>query len=155
MPFTKGLNPQTFWQHPSRTLTGFTGKPREDVIGEDAAYKDVRVTPTVLTNLCEGALTANGMEQIICEQCGGTPSQVSGHIDLGNLALGDCVTVRVHIKLSAGGEWRKYYEGSFVDAQTTQILHLTTKPENHGLKITMQQTLGTYRNFDYEFFEEA
>ena len=65
---------------------------------------------------------------------------------------GDEIVVRQYIKIKNGGVYLKYAERTYSGKQAFDILYLTTKPTVYGIKITLQQTSGTYRSFDYQFF---
>ncbi len=94
-------------------------------------------------------------EQVVCEQLGENPSQVSGYVDLRNLAQGDAVVIRFYIKVKENGVWGLCYEESYSDSLSPPIVHVTKRPENHGLKVTIQQTTGSPKIIDYEFFVES
>lgn len=96
-----------------------------------------------------------GMEELICEQPGGTPSQISGYVDLRNLAHGDVVVIRFYVKVKAAGAWGLCYEESYSNSSSPPIVHIAKRPENHGLKVSIQQTAGPPKIIDYEFFEES
>lgn len=96
-----------------------------------------------------------GAEQPICEVPGGSPSQVSGYVDLRNLAHGDAVVIRFYVKVKENGAWGLCYEESYSDSLSPPIVHVAKRPENHGLKVTIQQTTGSPKIIDYEFFEES
>lgn len=109
----------------------------------------------VLKSLGSKIATLNGSEQLLCEQPGGSPSQVMGYIDLSNLSHGDIVVVRFYVKVKENGAWGKCYEESYSDSLAPPVVHIAKRPENHGLKVTIQQTAGASKVIDYEFFEES
>lgn len=96
-----------------------------------------------------------GAEEAICEHPGGEPSQVMGYVDLTNLISGDIVIIRFYVRVRDGGPWGLCYEESYSGPLPSPIVHIAKRPENHGLKITIQQTAGSPKVIDYEFFEEA
>ena len=108
-----------------------------------------------LTSLGSASAVADGKEQTICERGGGSPSEVSGYIDLSNMADGDTIIIKFYAKVKADGEWCKYNGEEYKGIQLMPLLHIVKKPENHGLKISLEQTVGSYKSFDYEFFEEV
>lgn len=107
-----------------------------------------------LVSLGSKTVKADGSEQTLVEQPAGSPSQVLGYIDLTNLADGDTIIMKLYAKVRHDGEWRAYHKESYSGVQPLPLVHITKKPENHGLKVTLQQTAGPYKSFDYEFFEE-
>lgn len=108
-----------------------------------------------LKSLGEGTVQLTNAEQAICQQPGGTPSQINGYIDLSNLVAGDKVVITFYVKVKAAGEWRSCYTESYEGVQSPPVIHILKRPENHGLKITVVQSAGTNKKIDYEFFEES
>jgi len=150
------------WNYTARTLTAFTGQPRIDLLGEDASFeagtgarKSVLDRVLAPTAPMEGTLTADGSEQIVVEATGTLEFQLDGYIDLSSMASGDSITVRQYMKIKSGGGYVKYAEETFSGAQSLPLLHILTKPARYGLKVTLQQTSGTYRSFDYQFFKRT
>jgi len=148
------------WAYTTRTLTGFTGQPRIDLLGEDASFeagtgarKSVLDRILAPTAPIEGTLTADGTEQTVVEATGTLEFNLDGYIDLSNLASGDTVVIREYMMIKSGGGYVKYAEESYSGVQSIPLLHIVTKPARYGLKITLQQTAGTYRSFDYQFFK--
>jgi len=154
------VDPSSVWTYENRTLTSFTGQPRIDLLGEDASFEDGRsARKSVLDRLLastepiEGTLTADGTEQTVVEETGTLEFKLDGYIDLSNLASGDTVVVREYMKVKSNGSYVKYAEETYSGSQPLPLLHIITKPARYGLKITLQQTSGTYRSFDYQFFK--
>jgi hypothetical protein len=148
------------WGYSSRTLTGLTGQPRTDLLGEDASFEagtgarkavlDRLLAPTTPS---EGSVTADGTEQTVVEATGTLEFQLDGYIDLSNMASGDTVVVREYMKIASAGSYVKYAEETYSGAQSIPLLHILTKPARYALKVTLQQTAGTNRNYPYQFFK--
>ncbi len=100
----------------------------------------------------EGTLTADGSEQDL-----GTVS-VNGYynfsVNLSNMAAADVVKIRFYKKVKTTGTLARFHVETYNDAQTTE-------PESpvvdsgpfwiaNEFKVTLQQTAGTNRNFDWE-----
>lgn len=100
-----------------------------------------------------GTLTADGLEQTIKEILT-TVNKLHCFIDLTNMASGDTVIVRQYMTIKSAGSPIKYAEETYTDAQSLPMLYVITKPARYGIKITLQQTVGTYRTFDWETFQE-
>jgi hypothetical protein len=154
-----GIDPSLVWAYPSRTLTTLAGQPRIDLLGEDADFESGTGTrKAILSKLLgslspiEGTLTADGTEQTVVSRTDTVEFQLDGYIDLTNLATGDSVVIREYMQIKSGGSYIKYAEGTYSGAQPLPLLHIVTKPAVYGLKITLQQTAGTYRSFDYQFY---
>jgi len=153
-------DPSAIWSYSERTLTSFTGQPRIDLLGEDEDFeagtgtrKSVLDRLLASENPIEDTLTANGTEQVVVEATGTLEFKLEGYIDLSNLSSGDTVVIREYMKIKSTGEYKKYAEEKYSGSQPLPLLHIITKPSRYGLKITLQQTAGTYRSFDYQFFK--
>lgn len=102
--------------------------------------------------VAEGALTADGSEQMIVED-GPGPAILSGFINLENLQGGDSVIIRAYAMVN--GVYGLYGQDTYSGAQTEPVLRLNGIRYKDKLKITLQQTAGSYRSFDYEFVREV
>jgi hypothetical protein len=109
--------------------------------------------PSVLEELAVGTLTADGTEQTIVES--NVTGEIEGWIDLANMALGDSVTIKIYVKMKLNGSYRLYDSTTYSDVQTYPAIHIVKVPSKYGFKVTLQQTAGTYKNFDYNFFRRA
>jgi hypothetical protein len=106
-----------------------------------------------LKTVAEGTLTANGSEQDVVNVSG--RGKYEGWIDLSNMQTGDTVIIREYIKLKSGGSWRLYTTTSYSGVQDEPAIHATRKLVEYGWRITVQQTAGAYRDYDYDFFKEG
>lgn len=100
-----------------------------------------------------GSLLMDGTEQTVKEILT-TINKLHCFVDLTPMAAGDIVVVRQYIKIASAGAFAKYAEETYNDAQTLPLLYVITKPANYGIRITIQQTAGTNRTFDWETFQE-
>ena len=114
----------------------------------------VNAGPT-LKSLGTDVVLLDGSSQIIHEQPGGATSQLAGYIDLSNLIHGDTVVIRFLVRLIVGGLWGACYEETYSGVQSLPIIHVAKRPENHGIKVIIQQTTGIPKSITYEFFEES
>lgn len=112
-------------------------------------------TGAQLKSLGSQTIMLSGSEQTVCSQPGGTPSQITGYIDLSKLASGDTVVVKFYVKIKENGAWGACYEDSYSGKLSLPVVHVAKRPENHGLMITVKQTTGPHKQIDYEFFEES
>jgi len=152
------------WAVTTRTLTSLAGQPRIDLLGEDASFEAGTGTRKALIDRLasmeafdtpiEGTLTADGTEQtIVLDEISGNPQRfLEGYIDLSNMASGDTVVIRYYVSLTSPVDYKKYAEETYSGAQSLPLLYITTKPARYGIKVTLQQTAGTYRTFKYQFF---
>ena len=158
--------PIRVWQYPYRYISGLTGQPRIDLIGQDSSLISLGYTSSraskldyltdALTKMLiaeapyEGTVTANGSEQTIVERTDNVTFWLEGWIDLSNLNAGDSVVVREYVRIKSGGNYRKYAEKQYLGVQVLPALRVLTLPSRYGIKITIHQTSGTYRSFDYQ-----
>ena len=80
--------------------------------------------------------------------------RISGYIDMSKMEAGDTVVLAFYAKVKDGGEFCKYHEETYSGVQTSPLLQIKEVLASQGAKLTMQQTAGVSKSFDYEFFEE-
>jgi len=100
-----------------------------------------------------GSLLMDGTEQTIKEILT-TINKLHCFVNLTPMLAGDTVVVRQYIKIASAGAFAKYAEETYSGAQTLPLLYVITKPANYGIRITIQQTAGTNRTFEWETFQE-
>jgi hypothetical protein len=149
------------WAHASRTLTGFTGTPRSDLLGEDATFEAATGRPAKIPRLdnipayesaVETSIAMDGTEKTLVEKTDNKIGLLDGYIDLTPMQAGDTIVIRQYMKIKAAGAYVKYAEISYSDAQSEPLLHVTTKTAKTSIKVTAQQTAGTNRTLDVQFF---
>jgi len=114
---------------------------------------EYRPTGTAQSELSSTTLTADGTEQDCLNESG--IGKYEGYIDLTNMATGDAVTIKEYVKLKSGGSWRKYATNSYSDAQSEPAIHQVRKLAKHGIHVTLEQTAGVNRDYDYNFLKEG
>lgn len=161
-----GVTAEEVWTHGDRQLTELIGTPRSDLLGEDESFEagsgSRKSSIDRLANIeafdapIEGSLTADGAEQnVVLDETVGNPSRyLEGFIDLTNMAGGDTVVIREYISVIAGPSYRKYAEETYSGVQALPLLFITTKPARYGLRVTLQQTAGTYKAYPYQFWRK-
>jgi hypothetical protein len=100
----------------------------------------------------KGTLVADSSEQVVMEISGSV--RVSGYISLANMEAGDTVIIRQYVKL-LNGEYERYASETYTGAQGNPIVYITPKELASAIKVTLQQTSGTYKTFDYLFIKEV
>jgi len=120
--------------------------PLEDII-------DTVLAPRLMKIIAQGTVTADGSEQVLVEYSG--LATVSGYVDLSSMDEGDGVVIRVYTKIRPDGEWKLYDEGRFYGKQAYPALHILPRVTGYAYKVTLQQTSGTYKSFDYLFVKGA
>jgi len=152
------------WAVTTRTLTSLAGQPRIDLLGEDASFEAGTGTRKALIDRLasmeafdtpiEGTVVMDGTEKnVVLDEVSGNPSRfLEGYIDLTPMASGDTIVIRQYMKIAATGDYVKYAEETFSGAQSLPLLYIVTKPGRYGIKITAQQTAGSYRTLGFQFF---
>jgi hypothetical protein len=81
---------------------------------------------------------------------------VSGWIDLGALASGDAVTIRVYVAVD-GTNYRTYATASYTGPVSDPIVRIHEMQLLYTMKykVTITQTSGTLRSFPYGFILEV
>jgi len=74
-------------------------------------------------------------------------------IDLSNMAAGDTTVLKIYDMVLNGGTLALWFTKTFVNAQTNPIFFLAPLWITEEIKITLQQTAGTNRNYDWALLE--
>jgi hypothetical protein len=99
-----------------------------------------------------GTLTADGSEQTIRELTRQV-QEVSAYIDVTNMAADDITVVRTYLKVKSGGSYINFAIKTLGGNQSPDLLHVIAAPSTqYGFKLTLQQTAGTNRDYDYMVF---
>jgi hypothetical protein len=102
----------------------------------------------------KGDLTATGGEDVLIDDT--TNKWFSGYIDLENMASGDTVVIKTYIKVRSTGvsTLALWSTDTYVNAQTTKVIVFAAPmPSDVEFKITLTQTVGTFRVFPWKFYE--
>ena len=99
----------------------------------------------------EGTLVADGTEQTVSEISEAT--KFMGYVSLSNMQAGDQVIIRQYARLN--GVYERYADETCNDAPPNPIIYVTPKEVTSGLRVTLQQTGGIFRQFQYKFIKEA
>jgi len=102
--------------------------------------------------LAEGTVTADGTEQTVLEAQG--IMNLEGYVDLSEMTNGDTVTLRRYVKIQQDAEYKLHGEETYVGIQAQPLIRFPPMAGYYGIKITLKQTSGTYKNFPYQFFKE-
>jgi len=102
--------------------------------------------------IAEGTLEADGTEQTVVEYT--ELAVVHGYIDLQNMETGDEVVIRAYVKFGPGKPYKKYAEETYSGPQSLPAQYVLPRLTVYGIKVTLQQTAGTYKSFDYVFVKE-
>jgi len=102
--------------------------------------------------LAEGVLIADGNEQVVVEATDGA-GILSGFISMTKMEPGDTMVVRAYAWINY--HYALYAQNTYSDTQIETALRFTGIRYKDKLKITLQQTTGPYRSYDYEFVRES
>jgi hypothetical protein len=102
-------------------------------------------------------LAASGSEQTVYEVASPAAEWIPDtvHIDLSNMAASDSTDIKVYVKLKSGGTYRMMDVNTFTDEQTVEGIVITGIPNRYGYKVTLEQTAGSNRNYDWERYSFA
>jgi len=147
------------WAVATRKLTGLDGQPRTDLLGEDADFevgtgaRKVRIDdiPGFETPV-EATVAMDGTELVLAEKTDDKQGLLEGYVDLTPIQAGDTIVIRQYMKVKAAGSYVKYNEETYTDAQSIPLLNISTKAAKTAIKVTAQQTAGTNRSLDVQFF---
>jgi len=115
---------------------------------EDIVEKTL--SPIILKIIGQGTITTNGTEQVVIEYTGSI-SSISGYIDLSNMVDGDSITINAYVKIKETGDYVLYRPETYSNKQTEPALYVMPRLSGYAFKVTIQQTQGSYKNFDYLF----
>ena len=78
-----------------------------------------------------------------------------GYIDLSNMLSGDTTEIRVYVIAKSGGNYILYLLETYSGIQSNPLLYIPPLPSDTGWRLTLKQTTGTGRNYDWTVFESA
>lgn len=102
-----------------------------------------------MAELAKGTLVADGTEQNVINQV--LTKFVTGYIDLSNMQAGDTVVITHKIKIKSAGSNIRQWQATYSGAQTDPLLSFAQFFVPYAIQITLQQTGGVNRNYDYYF----
>ncbi|MEM2249935.1 MAG: hypothetical protein QXO00_02390 [Candidatus Bathyarchaeia archaeon] len=105
-----------------------------------------------LTHLGSGKFKTSETEEIVFEYAKTEPFTISGYINLKEMEEGDTIIIREYVKLATNGDYTLYAEEEYNGKQKEPILHISKRPAMNGIKITIQQTKGTFKQVSWEFY---
>jgi hypothetical protein len=109
--------------------------------------KDLKLKP-----LKSGVLTATGGEDVVLEYTDSEPFKIQGWINLKNMAAGDVVVVTQSFTLQSDTEPSIFARRTYKDVQSQPLIHITPREILKSVKITLQQTGGTLKQYPFEFY---
>ena len=131
--------------------------------GVDAAVDEIEAQTSAILVLSAtgGTITADGTEQTlyIDNEPLGCAKAVAAYIDLDNMAGGDTTNIRVYHRLNDGGGLQLYDYNSYTGADgglanSMKVVKIDLGPFRHGFQLTLEQSAGVNRAYDWELFLE-
>jgi hypothetical protein len=129
----------------------------------DAAVDEIEAQTSAILVLSAtgGTITADGTEQTlyIDNEPLGCAKAVAAYIDLDNMAGGDTTNIRVYHRLNDGGGLQLYDYNSYTGADgglanSMKVVKIDLGPFRHGFQLTLEQSAGVNRAYDWELFLE-
>lgn len=77
----------------------------------------------------------------------------TGYVDLTNMTSTDTTEIRVYVIAKTAGSYILYYMMSYTGAQSNPLVYIPPLPSDIGWKLTLKQTAGTGRSYDWKIFE--
>jgi len=102
--------------------------------------------------MTSGTISADGTEQVVFTTSVNAPGFTFWYIDLSNLASGDTLVIREKADIDNNGAFETIHETTYSDAQSEPLVfqsgNLLTNTDC-PVKVTIEQTSGTNRSYDY------
>ena len=99
-----------------------------------------------------------GTEHVLNDNTTNEGGVFDAGIDLGNMVAGDIVEIRLFEKMLAGGTLRRTYYAKYVGVADdepnfkSQVLYIPAVTVKKEWKLTLKQTAGTGRAFDWTIY---
>jgi hypothetical protein len=100
-----------------------------------------------------GTTTMDGTEQAIFEST--ELGEYSGYIFFDKMVSGDTIIIRIYVKdpNDINKTYKKWLEDSYSGALTTPALRLEPIISKLGVKVTLQQSAGSYKQVTHTWFK--
>lgn len=114
---------------------------------------------SVVASGTQTAVVSPSTEHTLLDETGNEGEVFDAAIDLGNLTVGETCEIRLYEKLLSGGTARRTYYAKYVGGQNDEgnfksaILYVPAKTVMKEWKLTLQQTGGTGRAFDWAIYK--
>lgn len=82
-----------------------------------------------------------------------TNKYFTSYIDLTNMTVTDTVEIRVYVIAKTSGSYIQYYMSSYSGIQASPLVYIPSLPSDLGYKLTLKQTAGTGRTYDFKVYE--
>lgn len=114
------------------------------------------VNAILVLNETGGTLTADGTEQnlVIVDPPMGNFKPAKVKVDCTNMAWGDSIILRWYERIEGSGGWIQKDEMQLDNVQVPPLVNTELEPNRHGVRITLEQTAGTLRDYTWEYLFE-
>ena len=105
-----------------------------------------------------GTVTADGTEQnvYINNAPAGVYRPICVKIDFTDHTATETVVLRTYYRIAAGGGWLQDDEVEYVGIPTVPLINVELLPTRFGIRVTLEKTAGTNRDYLWEaFYEET
>ncbi len=105
-----------------------------------------------------GTVTADGTEQsvYINNAPAGVYKPICVKVDFTNHTATETVVLRTYYRIAAGGGWLQDDEVEYVGIPTVPLINVELLPTRFGIRVTLEKTAGTNRDYLWEaFYEET
>lgn len=117
-------------------------------------YESVVSLLTSVLTLTEtgGTMTTDGTEQnvYINNAPAGVYDPKIVQIAFANHTLTETVVIKEYYRISSGGGWALQDSRMFIGAQAMELMNIELEENRFGVKVTIEKTAGTNRDYDYE-----
>ncbi len=110
----------------------------------------------LILNETGGSLLADGTEQTMVEIAApmGNFKPLKIKIDCTGMAWGDTTVLRWYERIAAVGAYIKKDELALIGPQDPALRNIELEPNRHGTKITLTQTAGAFKEYNWEYLYE-
>lgn len=104
-----------------------------------------------IQHIGSGTLTADGKEQTLVEYTDSEPFRIEGWINVSAMQAGDQVDIRRYVQLMQGGyELADSY--TIMGVPPYPLVRVIPSAAMYGVRVTLQQSVGGYRDYPWEFY---
>ena len=126
----------------------------ESIVSDSATIDNIFAIVNALLTLTEtgGTITTDGTEQniYINDAPAGIFDPKLIQIDFTNQTVTETVVIREYYRIKSGGGLIKKDERQFAGVQDPLLKNVTLEPNRFGVQVTIEKTVGTNRDYDFE-----
>ena len=140
-------------------MTPLSNPADTSLIALEATLDAVAVVVNAIDVLTEtgGTITTDGTEQSV--YINNAPSGIYRpsrfKLDFSNHTAGETIVVRTYYRIAPGGNLVCQDEASYAGVQDPLLLNVELDANRYGCSVTIEKTVGTNRDYDWEVFYEV